>query len=123
MATAKKASKQTAKKASTNRHGAASRVTGKSHAAHPEDPTDSSVKHAEPVTGRAPSEGQGGYPAGEYDITPQATATDPVTGLPIGAVIEHEALHRWRVHVPGQNRYGHGATEAEAITAYLSAPN
>jgi hypothetical protein len=149
----------------------AARAVGSSveatHEAHPESPTDSSVRHAEPPQGKQRGEGAGGYPTGEYDVTPppksgaaktkgvlesildqhaeQAGGQDRISalvqrtkdkaqlspdqfdaaveGLPVGAVIEHEAENRWRVHVTGQNRFGHGATHSEAVEAYILGPS
>jgi hypothetical protein len=157
MATAKKS----AKKSTRNRQQAAARVAGKrTHDANPGDPTDSSVRHAEPSTGRPTDEGEGGYPSGEYDVTPppandakrtkgviesvlaQHFEANPgadaalkraedkaqlspdqfdkaVEALPVGAIIEHEGPNRWRVHVLGRGRYGHGATQSEAVENYI----
>ena len=39
------------------------------HSEHPENPGDSTVRHANPTV-RAGSEGQKGFPQGEYDVTP-----------------------------------------------------
>lgn len=39
--------------------------------------------------------------------------------LPTGAILEHEAPYRWRVHITGQNRYGFGATAKEAIDSWV----
>lgn len=41
------------------------------HSEHPENPGDSTVRHAVP-TARAGEEGQKGFPQGEYDVTPPA---------------------------------------------------
>lgn len=151
---------------------AAQRRTAQQHQEHPELTADSVVRHAEPQTGKRAGEGAGGFPSGEYDVTPpksateEAPATEGVTAgqtadtshdaligahfadkdiealqaqlgenrrlddaelplileaLPIGAVIEHEGLNRWRVRSPttGGNRYGHGATGVAAIEAYV----
>src|SRR3954471_13755827 len=81
MATAKKKSsaRKTAPEvepevAARNRANAARRAAGKpdttrNHDANPDNPTDSSVRHAEPQTGHRTREGHGGYPSGEYDVT------------------------------------------------------
>ncbi len=42
-----------------------------------------------------------------------------VEAFPVGTVIEKEGPGRWRVHVRGQNRYGHGATFREASEAFI----
>lgn len=39
--------------------------------------------------------------------------------MPVGTILEHEAQNRWRVHVAGQNRYGHGSTAKEAIDSWV----
>lgn len=39
--------------------------------------------------------------------------------MPIGTVLEHEALNRWRCHRVGQNRYGHGQTALQAVENYF----
>lgn len=139
MATAKstrKIAKKTAPEvepevAARNRENAAARIAGKSdtHDANPDNPTDSSVRHAEPPTGHRTGEGHGGYPSGEYDVTkpaPSGVQTKGVEagkdGLPVGTVIEQEAEKRWRVHVPGQNQFGHGATMDAAIADYFAPP-
>jgi hypothetical protein len=51
------------------------------HALHPENAADSAVRHAEPQTGKQAGEGEGGFPAGEYDVVdpapkPAATAKE-----------------------------------------------
>jgi hypothetical protein len=170
MATAKKSTRKSAKKtapeveperAARNRENAAARVAGKgdTHDANPDVSTDSSVRHAEPQTGHRASEGHGGYPAGEYDVTKPATSGDAKTkgttalgqlleiapeskeavkragenaqltpsqfdqaveALPVGTIIEHEGPNRWRVHVLGQNRWGHGATHSEAVENFVT---
>lgn len=43
-----------------------------------------------------------------------------VEAFPVGTVIEHEGPNRWRVHVLGQNRWGHGATHSEAVENYVT---
>jgi hypothetical protein len=43
-----------------------------------------------------------------------------VEALPVGTVIEHEGPYRWRVHVLGQNRWGHGATHSEAVENFVT---
>jgi hypothetical protein len=43
-----------------------------------------------------------------------------VEALPVGTVIEHEGPNRWRVHVLGQNRWGHGATHSEAVENFVT---
>jgi hypothetical protein len=116
------------------------------------------VRHAEPQTGHRASEGHGGYPSGEYDVTrpagadvktkgptplgqlfdsaPEADAAverskkyaqlapadfdKAVEALPVGTLIEHEGPNRWRVHVIGQNRWGHGATHSEAVENFIT---
>lgn len=154
--------------AARNRQNAARRAMGKAdttrnHDANPDVSTDSSVRHAEPQTGKQRGEGHGGYPSGEYDVTtpgssraqgdvltkgPQAIALDQlyagspeaeqavkqanerlrlspdqfdqaVEALPVGTVIEKEAPWRWRVHVVGQPRFGHGQTHSEAVENYV----
>src|SRR5690349_20121854 len=87
MATAMKTSKrESAKKtapevepeqAARNRANAERRAAGKAdttrnHDANPDVSTDSSVRHAEPQAGHRASEGHGGYPSGEADVTPPA---------------------------------------------------
>lgn len=39
--------------------------------------------------------------------------------MPVGTILEKEAPYRWRIHVRGQNRFGHGTTASEAIEAYV----
>jgi hypothetical protein len=139
-------------------------TTKGAHDAHPESATDTSVRHAEPQTGKQSGEGEGGHPAGEYDITqmdrssgqkntkgadtvlsqhfagledkdnplvqatkeaqsnsqiPKSKLALAIEALPVGALIEHEAPNRWRAHVTGQLRYGHGATFLEAVESYI----
>jgi hypothetical protein len=137
------------------------------HSEHPERPGDSTVRHAEPQTGKQHGEGAGGFPQGEYDVTAPATEgtaapssakssheqlvdahlstithtdLDTLEGLlgddrrlddselplilealPIGAIVEHEGLNRWRVRSPasGGIRWGHGHTAVHAIEAYV----
>jgi hypothetical protein len=173
MATTKKSTKRASAKktapevepeqAARNRANAANRVAGKAdttrnHDANPDVSTDSSVRHAEPQTGHRASEGHGGYPSGEYDVTrpagddvktkgatalgrhleqaPEAKDAKKraekyaqlspddfdlaVEALPVGTVIEHEGPNRWRVHVLGQNRWGHGATHSEAVENFIT---
>lgn len=43
------------------------------HSEHPETFADSTVRHAEPPTGKSSGEGQGGFPQGEYDVTQPAS--------------------------------------------------
>lgn len=165
---ATKSAKKTAplgetEQAARNRANAERRAAGKAdttrnHDANPDVSTDSSVRHAEPPTGKQFGEGAGGYPSGEYDVTkPQgnniktkgATALDhflelapeseaavkraeqnailspdqfdqAVEALPVGTIIEHEGPNRWRVHVIGQGRYGHGATHSEAVEHFIT---
>lgn len=174
MATRKTTSKRaTAKKtaqpgepevSARNRANAASRAAGRgstldTHDANPDVSADSSVRHAEPQTGKQRGEGAGGYPSGEYDVTPprpsaaaqtkdtlgaiqhfsQAPESEAaverakknaqlspdqfdqaVEALEVGATIEHEGPNRWRVHVVGKNRWGHGATFSEAVENYVT---
>lgn len=174
MATAKKSARKSAKTtapeiepeaAARNRQNAANRAAGKAdttrnHDANPDVSTDSSVRHAEPPDGRRDGSGHGGYPSGEYDVTPPEPGADAKTkgatasalghlyanspeadravaqakrharlepaefdkaveALPVGTVIEHEGPNRWRVHVAGQPRYGHGGTHSEAVESYV----
>lgn len=44
------------------------------HSAHGDQPADSTVRHAEPPTGKQQGEGEGGFPQGEYDVTQPAPA-------------------------------------------------
>jgi hypothetical protein len=76
---------------------AAQRRTAQQHQEHPELAADSVVRHAEPQTGKPRGEGAGGFPSGEYDVTPPAKATEeaPATeGVTAGqtADVSHDAL-------------------------------
>jgi hypothetical protein len=53
-------------------------LTVAQHSEHPETKGDSTVRHAEPATGKQSGEGEGGFPQGEYDVT------DPT---PAGAIV------------------------------------
>jgi hypothetical protein len=146
------------------------------HQANVNQPGSSEVAHA-PASGTLHAEG--GYPAGEYDVTKPTTAPDGsktaageladtkastaasqpkgefgaqlaqhftdagadqatlmkqatqntrlsdderqavLEAMPVGAILEHEAANRWRVHVIGRPRFGHGASAAEAIEAFV----
>lgn len=157
--------------AEQNRLAAEQRVTSKDsttdgktvaqHSEHPENPADSTVRHAEPAEGKTDGSGEGGFPAGEYDVAKPASApagpdqSDPVQAaldahlasydqdaidelhasdaritsaaellaaieaIPVGGVIEHEGLNRWRVALRGQNRYGHGQTFQLAAESFV----
>jgi hypothetical protein len=76
---------------------AAQRRTAQQHQEHPELRADSVVRHAEPQTGKQRGEGAGGFPSGEYDVTPPKSATEeqPATeGVTAGQTADtsHDAL-------------------------------
>jgi hypothetical protein len=78
--TARRSRAASTRKAADTRVDNAASSDGKSvaeHSAHPEDPSDSSVKHvADPASivkpTAEPHEGTAGYPAGEYDVVKPA---------------------------------------------------
>lgn len=136
-------------------------LTERQHRANPDKEGDTSVRHAEPPTGKQAREGAGGYPTGEYDVTQPAKAgpserkspalaaleahfadydidakvrahqkesrlnetaqLHAFEALPLGSVLEHEGIDRWRVRtaVAGVNRFGHGKTAAEAVENFI----
>jgi hypothetical protein len=46
-----------------------------------------------------------------------------IAAMPVGFVLEHEAENRWRCHITGQNRFGHGQTHQEAVEDYVLGTN
>lgn len=66
--------------------------------------------HAEPAVKRA-------------QANAQLSGSDFAKGVEafaVGTMIEHEGPNRWRVHVVGKNKWGHGATFREAVEHFIT---
>ena len=62
--------------------------TERQHRANPDKEGDTSVRHAEPPTGKQAREGAGGYPTGEYDVVQPAKAGPATDKSPALASLE-----------------------------------